>query len=91
MTNIHTIETGAKVSGSYCGVAYRGIVTSQRGHTMNHNITLFDVQLESPITVFGLERNSLHVSASDDAAALVRYLGGVDMGDSIAHAAGVAR
>jgi hypothetical protein len=63
------------VHGEYFGIPYTGIVTHQRPHTMNHHIQMFSVQLDAPLTVFGLERNSLLINASDDPAALAHFLG----------------
>ena len=83
MTSIHTITTGTIVRGLYCGVSFSGIVTSHRAHTMNHRIELFFVELEQPISVFGLERSSLCVNASDSREALAKFLGGDASGEEI--------
>ena len=82
MATIHTINAGDKVTGSYIGVLFSGTVTSHRPHTMNHRIELFNVALDQPIDVLGLVRDSLHMAASDDSAALARY-NGTDTGDFI--------
>ena len=59
MTTTTTITTGAKVQGSYHGVAYRGTVEQHRPHTMNANAEMFIINLDTPITVFGATRDSL--------------------------------
>ena len=74
MENIYAIENGSAVHGTYCGVLYSGIVREQRQHTMNHKIMVFSVDLDFPITVFGMERDSLLVNAAADLADLRRYL-----------------
>lgn len=75
MKSIYTIENGATVQGTYLGTPYTGIVREQRQHTMNHRIRMFSVDLDAPVTVFGMERASLLINASDDLSSLRQYLG----------------
>jgi hypothetical protein len=76
MASIHTITTGARVTGSYIGVPVSGTVTSHRPHTMNHRIELFTVALDAPTEILGLVRDSVILSCSDDMDAASRYVGG---------------
>ena len=78
MENIWTLQVGQRVAGNYMGAfPYRGTVTAFRGHTMNHQIALVFVDLDAPIEVFGAERDSLVINASNDAAAASRFSGGI--------------
>jgi hypothetical protein len=77
--DFYTLTAGDKVRGSYMGVPYAGVITELRAHTMNHRITLFTIDLDQPITVFGSERDSIHFGASHDHAAGVHYNGGIDL------------
>lgn len=74
-TTIHNITTGDSVKGHFCGVPYAGVVRSHRTHAINHRIEVFCVDLDAPIVVFSLERESIEVVAYDNLETLAHFLG----------------
>jgi hypothetical protein len=50
---------GQKVSGSYFGVPFTGVVEHARPHTLAHHLDVVHVILDTPITVYGLERAAI--------------------------------
>lgn len=54
-------SVGEKVKGVYFGQPYTGVVTHARPHTMNMSYK-HHIELDSPVTVFGAQRDSIIVS-----------------------------
>ena len=52
---------GESVTGVYCGVQFSGTLTAYCRPTPDYKRVIFDVLLDSPITVFGQTRNSVEV------------------------------
>ena len=75
---VWTLAAGQHIRGTYYGMPYSGVVTSLRPHTMNHAVLMLDVKLDAPISVFGLERDSMIVHASDRGSELARFQDAAD-------------
>jgi hypothetical protein len=57
-------DVGTKVSGTYYGIAYSGIVRERRPHSINNSVIHF-VDLDNQIEVYGDKRMSLCVSTGE--------------------------
>lgn len=55
------LNPGDRIAGTYCGARFIGSVIKSRQHTENRAVTLLDIELDSPIEVFGQTRESIHI------------------------------
>lgn len=78
---------GDKVAGNYMGIPFAGVVSAVHPHTINHDVALFDVDLDEPIEVFGTQRVHVHFGAHYDGIAAAAH--GWSQGD-LHHADSVA-
>ena len=61
------MQTNQQVSGTYCGAAFSGVITEMRRLTVKTDGCFeYMVKLAQPVTVFGLERDSLCIHAKFD-------------------------
>lgn len=52
---------GEHVNGVYCGVPFAGKLTAYTRPTPDYKNVIFDVLLDAPITVFGMQKASVEV------------------------------
>ena len=60
-TLLPQIRTGRTIVGQYYGVAFRGIVRSERPHTMNPARYVVSVSLDAPISIHGRSTDGICV------------------------------
>lgn len=53
------IQDGTRITGTYCGVAFAGLVESSRAHSMSRE-QILNITLDAPITVFSAVRENLN-------------------------------
>ena len=62
--SVYNIHPGDHVTGRYMGVPFTGTVTISRGHTINWNLYIIHVELDTPTDILGIVRTGISLDVN---------------------------